>query len=399
MSGMWSALSKVKDRIVESTNSMTHNMSKPELMAGRSPVNKLLFPTTAVDPTYGYDGPIRVGDMEVNPGTINFEKFKVKLFWVSSEPEVPVLYYPCEKGHKCIIYCHGNAEDMWNSHQLHFFLRSSLNTHICAIEYPGYAICPGRPSELTIHNNLTATYNFLTMVMGFEPSDIILFGRSIGTGVCTRFAATNEVGGLILLSPFSSIRDLVNDFASENVGSWSSNIAMLISDRFVNRDEIKNVRCSTLVLHGTEDALIPYQHAEVLYECCGASQKDLCLMAGMDHDNCLDEEHMRAIVSRISRAFDFASSPPHQGMAERIPRLLCNYMTVLHPQLDGPDFASYLCKQGKVEQSWERKWFILKESFIWYMASHLGSPILGVIPLEGATVKVPNGEINHNPKP
>jgi len=61
-------------------------------------------------------------------------------------------------------------------------------------------------------------------------------------------------------------------------------------------------------------------------------------------------------------------------------------MTVLHPQLGDPDFDGYLMKQGEVQKQWQKRWFVLKEIFLWYMDSHLGSPILGIIPLEGADV-------------
>ena len=72
---------------------------------------QLLFPTTAVDSSYGIDGPTRVGEMEVEcnvllrssryvtfhrrgdmlflqvaPGTLSFEKFKAHLCWASREP-------------------------------------------------------------------------------------------------------------------------------------------------------------------------------------------------------------------------------------------------------------------------------------------------------------------------
>ena len=39
---------------------------------------------------------------------------------------------------------------------------------------------------------------------------------------------------------------------------------------------------------------------------------------------------------------------------------------------------------AQVQKQWQKRWFVLKEIFLWYMDSHLGSPILGIIPLEGA---------------
>jgi hypothetical protein len=86
-------------------------------------------------------------------------------------------------------------------------------------------------------------FDYLTIVIGVKESDILLFGRSIGTGPATVVAATRKPGGLVLMSAFKSIRDIVR----EQAGSL---LQYVMSDRFRNIDLISEVTCPTFLVHG-----------------------------------------------------------------------------------------------------------------------------------------------------
>jgi hypothetical protein len=50
------------------------------------------------------------------------------------------------------------------------------------MEYPGYGLYPGKPSEEAILADASYIYQYLTKHSGIEEKNIIIFGRSIGTG-------------------------------------------------------------------------------------------------------------------------------------------------------------------------------------------------------------------------
>lgn len=358
-----------------------------------NPVNKLLFPAKHAEASYTLQGPKRVGDMEIVAGSLPFSQFEAHLFWAGCTPEVPCVLFPCTRAKKIFVYAHGNCEDMWNSHQLFMLLRTSLNVHVLSFEYPGYGICPGKPTESSTTENLEVVVEFLHHQLGFKREDIVLFGRSIGTGISIHYAATHEVGGLVLLSAFSSIHDVIDSFTAEHSGGWGSGIKVFIQDRFVSRDDIRKVSCQTLLMHGTEDELIPMEQAQVLYELCGAQKKDLCLLAGMDHDNCLEDDNMQQMILRLSRAFGLPDKDSDQAsglskLVEKIPVQLTSYLTVLYPQLHDAGYQGYLSKLGPDQDTWEQRYFVLKDNFLWYFGSHWGSQVVGIVPLEGSVVQV-----------
>jgi len=75
----------------------------------------------------------------------------------------------------------------------------------------------------------------------------------MGSGAATYLASTQKLGALILMSPYTSIRNV----ASTKVGFLS----YIVSDMFNNISRIPKVTCPTFILHGQKDTLIPVEHA------------------------------------------------------------------------------------------------------------------------------------------
>ena len=126
------------------------------------------------------------------------------------------------------------------------------------IEYPGYSIYKGETSEESILADIEPVWNFVINILKFERQDLLIMGRSIGSGPATHFASSHQVGGLVLISGFTSLKCVVK----HNFGSIGSSF---IKQRFHNEEKIKKIKCPCLFIHGADDALIPPQHSKTLY--------------------------------------------------------------------------------------------------------------------------------------
>jgi hypothetical protein len=90
---------------------------------------------------------------------------------------------------------------------------------------------------------------------------VVLFGRSLGSGPVCRLALRlqelgEKVGGVILHSPFVSVRE---------VGlSLLGPVAHVMSDRWDNEKPLAALRCRLLIIHGASDEVVPFTHAERL---------------------------------------------------------------------------------------------------------------------------------------
>ena len=122
------------------------------------------------------------------------------------------------------------------------------------IEYPGYGLYKGKCSSDQILKDSETVLDYLLFEVKINPHNIILLGRSVGTGPATHLASKYEVGGLVLVAGYTSLKKLVGDHFGK-VAKW------MIAERFENINKMENVKCPTLFIHGEADELISYSHS------------------------------------------------------------------------------------------------------------------------------------------
>lgn len=117
--------------------------------------------------------------------------------------------------------------------------------NVLVVEYPGYGIYKQEsPSAEIISENAKLVLTYLIQHLGYEECDIILVGRSMGSGpACEMAAHFKSVSALVLISPYTSLKAATRTL----LGSLAS---MLVRERFDNLSEIKKVACPTLIIHG-----------------------------------------------------------------------------------------------------------------------------------------------------
>jgi hypothetical protein len=125
------------------------------------------------------------------------------------------------------MYFHGNAEDVGLAYELLDHLRATLMVHVLAIEYPGYGVYPGSSKADRIISDAEHVFKFLTTSLGWNQRDIIIFGRSIGSGPAVYLASRMNPCALLLMSAYTSIRSVVKNIAGRV-------IQYLVKDRFKN---------------------------------------------------------------------------------------------------------------------------------------------------------------------
>ena len=89
------------------------------------------------------------------------------------------------------------------------------------VEYPGYGIYKGKPCEETILRDAETVFDHLVEFSKISPENIIVMGKSLGTGPATHLGAHRNPKAVILITPFTSIRNCMEDI----VGSIMKYIA------------------------------------------------------------------------------------------------------------------------------------------------------------------------------
>ncbi|MEN9222558.1 MAG: alpha/beta hydrolase [Thermostichus sp. BF3_bins_97] len=185
---------------------------------------------------------------------------------------ISAVHLPNPSATYTLLYSHGNAEDLGDILPRMLSLQRK-GFGVLAYDYRGYGTSEGTPSEAGSYLDIEAAYTYL-IDQGVSPEQILVYGRSVGGGPSLYLAAKKPVGGLILESTFvTAFRVLTR-------------IPLLPFDRFNNLSRIPKIECPVLILHGTEDVLIPFWHAQTLYR-AARDPKRLVPIEGANHNNLL----------------------------------------------------------------------------------------------------------------
>eukprot|EP00802_Teleaulax_amphioxeia_P006468 Tamp_06472.p1 GENE.Tamp_06472~~Tamp_06472.p1 ORF type:complete len:319 (-),score=24.35 Tamp_06472:1655-2611(-) len=222
-----------------------------------------------------------------------------------------------------VIYCHANGEDLGVLNEAGHWLCDTLGVHMLIPEYPGYGMAPGSPHEASVTENVMTAYEFAVNALHWDPKNIILFGRSIGTGPAVKLSAQLDCGGLILVSPYTSVKDMVRTHAGI-VTSW---LTAELTNMFPSEEVIVGVKCPTLIVHGVMDQVIPSEQARRLHSKSKASNKRLVLLEGIGHHG-------------IDLHFAVAHECPHFFSLGGYPKVLNLDQYLCDPLLQGDTIAS-----------------------------------------------------------
>lgn len=203
--------------------------------------------------------------------------------------KISAIYLENPKAQKTILFSHGNGEDLGS---ILFLLEKfrDMGFSVFAYDYHGYGTSDGRPTEYRTYLDIQAAYSYLTQTLHILPKDIILYGRSIGTGPSIELARKAAIGGVILESA------MVSTFRVMTV------VPLFPVDKFRNNQKIAQIKAPILFIHGTADRVIPIWHGKQLYQLARAP-KLFYEVVGADHNNVMlvgGQQYFQAILSFAS---------------------------------------------------------------------------------------------------
>jgi pimeloyl-ACP methyl ester carboxylesterase len=168
----------------------------------------------------------------------------------SERGEVIALFAAPAADKPVIAFFHGNGEELVDTSPLARQLVGA-GFGILFVEYPGYGMAQGQKTdEHAIYDAAERALRELDD-RGYGADRVVLVGQSLGSGVATEMALRSKGGRLVLISPYTSIPDMVRRFVPFLPVGW------IVRDRFDTLEKAASIRVPTLVAHGEEDRLIP----------------------------------------------------------------------------------------------------------------------------------------------
>lgn len=212
-----------------------------------------------------------------------------------SADAVPVVHVEPEKERRSgrhqitFVYSHGNAEDLGSSVEWMQFLANRFKVDVFSYEYAGYGANYEHATERAVYRNCRSVLKFLSNE--FPNRRFILFGRSVGTAPAL-YGATNcdKVAGAILQSAFRSIMST----------KCNPKYVPRCMDMFLNESMMAVCDVPVLLIHGTNDKVVPFGNAKVLsaFKCVwgkcwldGAGHNDIDLTPKYRTEMCAKIDH------------------------------------------------------------------------------------------------------------
>lgn len=179
------------------------------------------------------------------------------------------------------LWFHGNGGNVGHRVTELALLHHRLGTNLLIFDYRGYGRSEGIPSEQGTYRDARAALRYLRERSGVAGERIVYFGHSLGTAVAVELATANPPLGLILVSPFASVRDMARLAFPRLPGGW------LVRNRYNSLARISNIGCPLLILHGDQDDTIPISQGRKLFDAAGPPKRFQSL-PGTGHNDTFD---------------------------------------------------------------------------------------------------------------
>lgn len=205
------------------------------------------------------------------------QKFEeVKLPFNDTDTMSIVKFFPADAMRKgIVVYYHGNME---NIEHYAAFAKTFTNAgwEVWMEDYPGFGKSTGEMTEQKLYDQAMQLKKMADAK--YKPDSIIVYGKSLGTGIAAYVASNSFQKLLIMESPYYSIPDLSATYA------FIYPTALMSTYKIPTYKYLQDVRCRTVIFHGTEDGVVPYRCAVKLKKYLKPSDTFVTIN-GADHQN------------------------------------------------------------------------------------------------------------------
>ncbi len=174
-----------------------------------------------------------------------------------------------------VLYFHGNKKNIeWYAKYAPVFTKKGFE--VWMIDYPGFGKSTGMLTEDKLYEFAGELYNMAKAK--YKPGQIILYGKSLGTGVAAWLASKKSAKMLILETPYYSMTSLVSHYLPVYP------VSKILKYQLPTHTYISLVNAPVIIFHGTGDAVIPYNNAKKLKTLLKPGDEFITIPGG-EHNN------------------------------------------------------------------------------------------------------------------
>lgn len=202
---------------------------------------------------------------------------------------------PQDKTKPIVMVFHGNASHPAYTAPFYKTLQDK-GYGILLTEYRGYGGNAGKPTEQGLTRDAEAYLNSDLLTKEYKDNPLIVYGRSLGSGVAVNLVSENpdRFTALILATPFDSVVSVVS-----NAYWFIPFPELLVKDRFHSDLKIDKIKITKLFILAKKDQVVGYGTGKHLYD-ISPEPKALVEFADADHNSINQYGAMNAVFEFIA---------------------------------------------------------------------------------------------------
>ena len=169
----------------------------------------------------------------------------------SDQESIHAWWIPADTSGPVLLFCHGNAGNI--SHRLESIqIFHALGLNVIIFDYRGFGRSSGTPDEKGTYQDAESVWNYIIDMKRFQSEQIVVFGRSLGTGIASWLARQHQPGALILESSYTSLPDL-----GARIYPYFP-VRLLARHHYPTIEHLSHITCPVLFIHSPDDEIMPF---------------------------------------------------------------------------------------------------------------------------------------------
>ncbi|GAB2827771.1 alpha/beta fold hydrolase [Ferruginibacter profundus] len=201
---------------------------------------------------------------------------EIKIPFNETDTMSMVKFFPADSVRKgVVVYFHGNKQNIERYAKfVNVFTKSGYE--VWMEDYPGYGKSTGTITEEKLYRQALEVQRMA--LSRFGKDSVILYGKSLGSGIAAYVASQTGCKRLILETPYYSIPDVFAAYA------FMYPTQSMISYKIPTNKYLQQAKYPVTIFHGTNDWVIPYRCASKLKTVLKPTDEFITIEGGTHHN-------------------------------------------------------------------------------------------------------------------
>ncbi len=204
-----------------------------------------------------------------------------------------ILYhYDNQNSDTLVVFYHGNASIVCDM----LFLADIFDENGVSYIFPEFSGYSDRSTQATHSNTLENVRDVVSFIEEADYNTVNVIGQSIGTGHAAYHSQIGKSDKLLLISPFTKLSDI----AINSLSFYPSYVVrMFTDDTLDNQKNLSEYKGELVILHGSEDMIIPYSLGEDLFNSVHLAEKKLIPLKGYGHNDIYQSPQTMIVIQNF----------------------------------------------------------------------------------------------------